>query len=105
MSRKKSRKPRLSAGSLLWLVQRNPYLPLSDLRQHFRLDEEEGSFITTPEGKLYLGLPPTAAKLVVELWRQRKIGLQLSVDLHARVVVGIYPTAIPYPQKDAPSPP
>ncbi|MGI5838032.1 MAG: hypothetical protein ACOX87_16290, partial [Chloroflexota bacterium] len=41
-------------------------------------------------GKIYVGLPPSAAQALEELRQQGKIGYELSVEFHARILVGAY---------------
>jgi hypothetical protein len=42
----------------------------------------------------WIGLPEREAAKLQELWHRDELGLQLSVEVHAPVVVGIYPMRI-----------
>ena len=65
-------------------------MPIVDIRRRFGFDGDEITVIEDDLGKLYVGLPPVAAQALEELRRQGKIGYELSVDVHARVLVGAY---------------
>ena len=42
----------------------------------------------------YIGLPEREAAKLQDLWQRDEVGLELSVEVHAPVVVGIYPMRI-----------
>ena len=42
----------------------------------------------------YIGLPEREATKLQDLWQREEVGVQLSVEVHAPVVVGIYPMRI-----------
>lgn len=42
----------------------------------------------------YIGLPEREATKLEDLWQRDEIGVELSVEVHAPVVVGIYPMRI-----------
>ena len=42
----------------------------------------------------YIGLPEREASKLQDLWQRDEVGLELSVEVHAPVVVGIYPMRI-----------
>ena len=42
----------------------------------------------------FIGLPEREATKIQDLWSRDEIGLELSVEVHAPVVVGIYPMRI-----------
>jgi hypothetical protein len=42
----------------------------------------------------YIGLPEREALKVQDLWQRDEIGVELSVEVHASVVVGLYPMRI-----------
>ena len=81
-----------SPSTLLWFIRRKSYVPLCEIRRRFELDGEEGTFIDGDEGaRLFVGLPANTAAAVEKLWRQGKIGLELSVEFDCRVLIGVYP--------------
>lgn len=42
----------------------------------------------------YIGLPEREATKLQDLWQRDEVGVELSVEVHAPVVVGIYPMRI-----------
>ena len=42
----------------------------------------------------YVGLPEREATKLQDLWQREEVGVELSVEVHAPVVVGIYPMRI-----------
>ena len=42
----------------------------------------------------FIGLPEREALKLQDLWQRDEVGVQLSVEVHAPVVVGIYPMRI-----------
>jgi hypothetical protein len=85
------KKNKLSKSSLHWFIRSRPYVLLAELRRRFDLDEvEDVQAIQTPEGKTYVGLPDRAARLLEELVRERRVGVEYVVDLHARLAIGVY---------------
>ncbi len=42
----------------------------------------------------YIGLPEREATKLQDLWQREEVGVELSVEVHAPVVVGIYPMRI-----------
>ena len=42
----------------------------------------------------YIGLPEREASKLQDLWHRDEVGVELSVEVHAPVVVGIYPMRI-----------
>lgn len=83
---------RQSPSTLLWFIRHKPYVPISEIRRRFAVGEDEGTFI---EGgnrrRVFVGLPPATAESVEKLWKQGKIGLELSCEFDASVVIGVYP--------------
>ncbi|HEV3310451.1 MAG TPA: hypothetical protein VG815_08030 [Chloroflexota bacterium] len=81
-----------SPSTLLWFVRRKAYVPLCEIRRRFDIDGEDGSFLDGEDGaRLFVGLPASSAAAIDKLWRQGKIGLELSVEFDCRVVIGVYP--------------
>ena len=42
----------------------------------------------------FIGIPPREAIKLEELWGRDELGVELSVDVHAPVVIGVYPMRI-----------
>ena len=42
----------------------------------------------------YIGLPEREAAKLQDLWQRDEVGVELSVEVHAPVVVGVYPMRI-----------
>ena len=42
----------------------------------------------------YIGLPDREASKLQDLWQRDEVGMELSVEVHAPVVVGVYPMRI-----------
>jgi hypothetical protein len=42
----------------------------------------------------YVGLPEREASKLQDLWQRDEVGVELSVEVHAPVVVGVYPMRI-----------
>lgn len=42
----------------------------------------------------YIGIPAREAAKLEELWMRDELGVELSVDVHASVVVGVFPMRI-----------
>ena len=42
----------------------------------------------------YIGLPEREALKLQDLWQRDEVGVELSVEVHAPVVVGVYPMRI-----------
>jgi hypothetical protein len=83
---------RQSPSTLLWFIRHKSYVPISEIRRRFFLESEEGSFIDgNNHSRVYVGLPASTAQSLEKLWRQGKIGLELSVEFDARVLIGVFP--------------
>jgi hypothetical protein len=83
---------RQSPSTLLWFIRHKSYVPISEIRRRFYIDTEEGSFIDAGNHRrAYVGLPSGTAQSLEKLWRQGKIGLELSVEFDASVLIGVYP--------------
>jgi hypothetical protein len=118
---------RPSTSSLRRFITSRPYVPLAEIRRRFGLDEpDDVQHITWNGSSAYVGLPEREAAKLTELVERGEVGLELSVEVHAPVVVGVYPLRIaryvidqangrasaangglsePVPAEPAPSPP
>jgi len=81
---------KLSKSTLRWYIGTKSLMPIVEIRRRFGIDGDEVTVLEDEQGKLYVGLPPAAAQALEELREQGKIGYELSVDFHARVLVGAY---------------
>jgi len=83
---------RQSPSTLLWFIRHKSYVPISEIRRRFCTDCEEGTFIETAnKRRTFVGLPESTALSVEKLWKQGKVGLELSVEFDAQIIIGVYP--------------
>lgn len=86
---------RPSTSSLRRFISSRPYVALAELRRRFLLDQPDAMARLERDGKVaWVGLPEREAAKLQELWLRDEIGLQLSVEVRAPVVVGIFPMRI-----------
>ena len=85
---------RPSTSSLRRYLTSRPYIAVADIRRRFGLDPEAMSIISRNGTTAYIGLPDREASKLQDLWQRDEVGMQLSVEVHAPVVVGIYPMRI-----------
>jgi len=86
---------RPSTSSLRRFVTSRPYVPVAELRRRFGLDEPDAMARISRNGTAaYIGIPPREAGKLEELWVRDELGVELSVDVRAPVVVGVYPMRI-----------
>jgi hypothetical protein len=67
---------------------------IAELRRRFCLECEDVSRVERPGGFAFIGLPEREASKLQDLWQHDEVGLELSVEVRAPVVVGIYPMRI-----------
>lgn len=82
-----------TAAQLRRFIKSRPYVPLHELRRRFELagEADDLSPLETENGVAYVGLPERESGLLQELLRQGEIGVELCVDPHVAVVVGVFP--------------
>lgn len=81
-----------SPSTLLWFIRRKAYIPLCEIRRRFELDGDDGAFLADEGGiRIFVGLPTNTCAAIEKLWRQGKIGLELSVEFDCQVLIGVYP--------------
>jgi hypothetical protein len=83
-----------TAAQLRRFIKSRPYVPLHELRRRFELNGEldQVSRIDLPNrGSVYVGLPERESDFIAMLARDGDIGLELSEDPHAPIVVGVFP--------------
>jgi hypothetical protein len=91
-------KKRLSKSSLLWFIRSRSYVSVPDIRRRFNLEAGEEVFpIVTSNGRAYVGLPADAARVLGDLVREGRIGLELRPGLMAKVALGVY--VVPQPHE------
>lgn len=65
------------------------------MRRRFGLEDPDGICRVQRHGEsAFVGLPEREALKIQDLWSRGEIGLELSVEVRAPVVVGIYPMRI-----------
>jgi hypothetical protein len=86
---------RPSTSSLRRFITSRPYVTIAELRRRFALDDPDGiGYVERNGSHAWIGLPEREASKIQDLWQRDEVGLQLSVEVHAPVVVGIYPMRI-----------
>ena len=83
-----------TAAQLRRFIKSRPYVPLHELRRRFELngDLDEVSRVELPDaGTVYVGLPQRESEFVATLVRDGDIGVELSQDPSAPIVVGVFP--------------
>lgn len=86
---------RPSTSSLRRFITSRPYVTVAELRRRFGLDDPDAMAHIQRNGtSAWIGLPEREASKLQELWHREELGMQLSVEVHAPVVVGIYPMRI-----------
>ena len=86
---------RPSTSSLRRFVSSRPYVPVAEIRRRFGLDEPDAMVRISRNGtSAFIGIPAREAAKLEELWIRDELGVELSVDVHAPVVVGVFPMRI-----------
>jgi hypothetical protein len=68
---------------------------VAELRRRFGLDEPDAMVRISRNGSsAYIGVPPREAAKLEELWIRDELGVELSVDVRAPVVVGVFPMRV-----------
>jgi hypothetical protein len=76
---------------------------VADIRRRFGLDDPDAMACVQRNGTCaWIGLPEREATKLQELWHRDELGLELSVEVRAPVVVGLYPIRIARYVTDAP---
>jgi hypothetical protein len=82
---------RPSTSSLRRYLTSRPYIAVADIRRRFGLDPESMSVVSRNGTTAYIGLPEREASKLQDLWQRDEVGVELSVEVRAPVIVGIYP--------------
>lgn len=85
---------RPSTSSLRRYLTSRPYIAVADIRRRFGLDPEAMSVVSRNGTTAFIGLPEREATKLQDLWQRDEVGVELSVEVRAPVVVGIYPMRI-----------
>jgi hypothetical protein len=86
---------RPSTSSLRRFISSRPYVAIAELRRRFVLDQPDAMSRLERNGTVvWVGLPEREASKILDLWLRDEIGLQLSVEVRAPVVIGIFPMRI-----------
>jgi hypothetical protein len=86
---------RPSTSSLRRFISSRPYVAIAELRRRFMLDQPDAMSRLERDGQVvWLGLPEREAAKLQDLWLRDEIGIQLSVEVRAPVVVGIFPMRV-----------
>lgn len=84
-------KKRLSKSSLLWFIRSRSYVSVPDIRRRFNLPADDAvTAIVGPQGRVYVGLPADAARILGDLVREGRVGLELEPGILARAATGVY---------------
>ncbi len=85
---------RPSTSSLRRYLTSRPYIAVADVRRRFGLDPDAMSVVRRNGTTAFIGLPEREAAKIQDLWLRDEVGIELSVEVRAPVVVGIYPIRI-----------
>lgn len=85
---------RPSTSSLRRYLTSRPYIAIADIRRRFGLDPEAMSVVFRNGTTAFVGLPEREATKLQDLWQREEVGVELSVEVRAPVVVGVYPIRI-----------
>jgi len=86
---------RPSTSSLRRFISSRPYVAIAELRRRFALDDPDAMTHIGRNGtSVWIGLPQREAGKLEELWQRDELGVELSVEVRAPVVVGVYPMRI-----------
>ena len=85
---------RPSTSSLRRYLTSRPYIAVADIRRRFGLDSDAMSVVCRNGTTAFIGLPEREATKLQDLWQRDEVGVELSVEVRAPVVVGVYPLRI-----------
>jgi hypothetical protein len=86
---------RPSTSSLRRFVTSRPYVTVAELRRRFGLDDPDAMARLQRNGTAaWIGLPEREANKLQDLLNRDELGIELSVEVRAPVVVGIYPMRV-----------
>jgi hypothetical protein len=85
---------RPSTSSLRRYLTSRPYIAVADIRRRFGLDPDAMSRVSGNGTTAFIGLPDREASKLQDLWQRDEVGVELSVEVRAPVVIGVYPLRI-----------
>jgi hypothetical protein len=86
---------RPSTSSLRRFITSRPFVTVAELRRRFGLDDPDAMALLRRNGTTaWIGLPEREAAKLQELWDRGDLGVELSVEVRAPVIVGVYPMRI-----------
>jgi hypothetical protein len=86
---------RPSTSSLRRFITSRPYVTVAELRRRFGIDDPDAMAHIGRNGtSAWIGLPEREATKLQDLWQRDELGVELSVEVRAAVVVGVYPMRI-----------
>ncbi|HEY8178772.1 MAG TPA: hypothetical protein VIH33_00085 [Candidatus Limnocylindria bacterium] len=86
---------RPSTSSLRRFITSRPYVTVAEIRRRFGLDDPDAMTHVQRNGtSAWIGLPEREATKLQELWHRDELGVEMSVEVRAPVVVGVYPMRI-----------
>lgn len=86
---------RPSTSSLRRFITSRPFVTVAELRRRFALDDPDAMTLLRRNGTTaWIGLPEREALKLQDLWDRNELGVELSVEVRAPVVVGVYPIRI-----------
>lgn len=86
---------RPSTSSLRRFITSRPFVTVAELRRRFGLGEPDAMALLRRNGTTaWIGLPEREATKLQDLWDRNELGVELSVEVRAPVVVGVYPMRI-----------
>lgn len=86
---------KLNRSNLRRLVRARAYTSVVQIRRYFAIEGDEMSSVEGPAGNVFVALPYHGAAILAQLWREGKIGVQLSLNVRAAVIEGIFSTEAP----------
>ena len=86
-------RPMCTTAQLRRFIKSRPWVPMHELRRRFGIAgvEDDVSPIRVANTVLFVGLPPSEARMMAELLSAGDVGYELSLDPIVPVVVGVYP--------------
>jgi hypothetical protein len=86
---------RPSTSSLRRFITSRPFVTVAELRRRFGLDDPDAMALLRRNGTTaWIGLPEREAAKLQDLWDRGELGVELSVEVRAPVIVGVYPMRI-----------
>jgi hypothetical protein len=82
-----------TAPQLRRFIKSRAYVPMHELRRRFAIDggDDDVTAVEVERQRVYVGLPEREGRLLAELLKGGDIGVELSLDPIAPIVVGVYP--------------